>query len=543
MNPLKRLFSIIQQNNKEIVSIYFYASLNGLLDLSVPLGVQAIVGLFTGATMVTSIYILIGLVVIGVLFSGVVKINQYRIIERIQQKIFYNYSIEFATKLPRIDLQKNNPLFMPERVNRFFDVINVQKGFAKILLDIPFATIQILFSLLVLSFYNAAFIGVGLTLVIILYLIFYFTFDKGMKENIIESKYKYKLVDWLENVSRALPSFKYEKQDEISLKKINKNLEGWLEARNNHFQTLMTQYRSMVGANVFITLSLFVVGTYLLVEQELNIGEFVSGEILILMIVKSVEKIISSIDMLYDVGTGLEKIADVVEAEEETPGSLILSKDTRSLEIEARDLDIHFENNGIQTKTNLNFKVKEGEKVLFIGKENSGKRTLMNLLTGKYRKYEGHLTINKNPYENYDLKDFRCISGFIPNFPDIFPGNLFENISLGRDDVKEDEIIKLSEEIGFNNFLDDYENDFLTELVQNNTRTNNTKIKKILYLRALSNNPKILIIEEPWLYLSEEESKGVYTYLMARKDLTVFLFDCKKSFKFDQEIQLKDNIE
>ncbi|MFM1912993.1 MAG: hypothetical protein RIR51_831, partial [Bacteroidota bacterium] len=100
MNPILRIFKIVKENNREVTSIYFYSILNGLLDLSVPLGVQAIVGLFTGATMVTSIYVLIGLVVLGVFFSGSVKINLYRIIERIQQKIFYNSSIEFATKLP-----------------------------------------------------------------------------------------------------------------------------------------------------------------------------------------------------------------------------------------------------------------------------------------------------------------------------------------------------------------------------------------------------------------------------------------------------------
>lgn len=541
MNPLNRLIKIVKENNREITSIYFFSSLNGILDLTVPLGVQAIVGLFTGASMVTSLYILIGLVVLGVFFSGTVKINLYRIIERIQQKIFYNFSVEFAKKLPRIDLQKHNPIFIPEKVNRFFDVINIQKGFSKLLLDIPLATIQILFSLIVLSFYNAAFIAVGFTLLLILYFIFLLTFNKGMQENILESKYKYKLVDWLEHVARALPSFKYEKQEEISLKKINKNLEGYLDARNQHFQTVMNQYKAMVGANVFVTLALFVIGTYLLVNQELNIGEFVSGEILILMIIKSLEKIISSFDLIYDVGTGLEKVAEIIEAEEEIQGNLILSKDSRSLEIEARDLKIAFEQDGIYVDYLMNFKINEGEKVLFKGKENSGKRTLMNLLSGKYRNYSGHLLINKNPYSNYEIKDFRSISGFIPNYPDIFPGTLFENICLGRDGITEDEIIKLSEEIGFYHFLDDYDNDFKTEIVDNITRTNNSKIKKILYLRALSNNPKILIIEEPWIYLEKKEAESIYNYLKSKKDITVFFFSSEDSFKFDQVIELKNS--
>ncbi|MFM1913399.1 MAG: hypothetical protein RIR51_1237, partial [Bacteroidota bacterium] len=151
-------------------------------------------------------------------------------------------------------------------------------------------------------------------------------------------------------------------------------------------------------------------------------------------------------------------------------------------------------------------------------------------------------TINKNPYSNYNLNDFRSISGYIPNFPDIFPGTLFENIVLGRDDISENEILKLAEEIGFHNFLDDYENDFLTELINNNSRTNRTKIKKILYLRALSNKPKILIIEDPWIYLEEKEIENLYQYLMGRKDLTIFFFASEDSRNYDQIIQLKDTI-
>ncbi|MBK8330718.1 MAG: hypothetical protein IPL09_14960 [Bacteroidetes bacterium] len=153
-SPLKKLLDLILLDKQEVISIYFYAILSGLVQLSLPIGVQAIIGFVMGATMVTSIYVLIFLVVLGVLMVGVMKINQMRIIEKVQQKIFTRNAFAFAEKIPNLDLQAMDKYYLPEKVNYFFDTLNVQKGLSKILLNIPTASIQILFGLLLLSLYH-----------------------------------------------------------------------------------------------------------------------------------------------------------------------------------------------------------------------------------------------------------------------------------------------------------------------------------------------------------------------------------------------------
>ena len=170
IHPLKRLWQLIILEKQEIISVYFYAVLSGLVQLSVPVGVQAIIGFVLGASMVTSIYVLIVLVVLGVLLVGVFQMNQMKIIEKIQQRIFTMYAFEFAEKVPRFDLQQSDNYYLPEKVNRFFDTINVQKSLSKLLLDIPVASIQILFGLLLLAFYHPIFIAFGFLLVVIIWL-------------------------------------------------------------------------------------------------------------------------------------------------------------------------------------------------------------------------------------------------------------------------------------------------------------------------------------------------------------------------------------
>ena len=77
----KRLLKYITKERKDVLNIYFYAILSGLVQLSLPLGIQAIISFAMGATMVTSIYILIAFVVLGTWLVGFFKVKVMEIIE------------------------------------------------------------------------------------------------------------------------------------------------------------------------------------------------------------------------------------------------------------------------------------------------------------------------------------------------------------------------------------------------------------------------------------------------------------------------------
>ena len=207
IKPLERFWNLIRLDRSDISSIYFYAILNGLMQLSVPIGIQSIIGFVLGASMATSIYVLIFLVVMGVFIVGVLQVNQMKIIERIQQKIFTRYAFEFVDKIPKFDLYKTDNYFLPEKANRF-DTVNLQKGFSKLLLDIPTALIQILFGLILLSFYHPLFIIFGITLALLLFLIVYFTSKNGLETSINESNYKYEVVACMQVISKSIKLFK-----------------------------------------------------------------------------------------------------------------------------------------------------------------------------------------------------------------------------------------------------------------------------------------------------------------------------------------------
>ena len=86
LSAVNSISQLTKLHKKEILAIYLFSAFSGLVQLSLPLGVQAIVGFALGATMVTSIYVLIFLVVLGVVIVGLLQINQMRLIEKVQQQ-------------------------------------------------------------------------------------------------------------------------------------------------------------------------------------------------------------------------------------------------------------------------------------------------------------------------------------------------------------------------------------------------------------------------------------------------------------------------
>ena len=269
---IRKFIEIIRLEKQEVSAIYFYAILSGLIQLSLPLGIQAIINFAQVAVgrskMPASMWLLMSLVVGGVFVAGLLQVNQMKVVEKIQQRIFSRYALDFTYKIPRLEHKAVDGYHIPELVNRFFDVVVLQKALSKILLDIPLAVIQVLFALILLSFYNSLFVILGILLVFISYLIFYYTGKRGLEASIRESNYKYDIAAWIEEVARGFKSFKITGKYNLHLSKTDQLLKGYLRARTDHFLVLKFQYWSLVGFKLSITAAMLIIGVILLMNQQ-----------------------------------------------------------------------------------------------------------------------------------------------------------------------------------------------------------------------------------------------------------------------------------
>lgn len=537
-SPAARLWNLLQQEKSDITAIYFFAILGGLIQLSLPVGIQAIIGFVLGGTLSASLVVLISFIVIAVLFTGLMQLGQMRVIERIQQRIFARYAFAFADRMPNLDLKKLDAFYLPELVNRFFDITSLQKGLSKILLEIPTAMIQILFGLVLLSFYHPFFILFGILLILLLWLILYFTGSKGLKTSLAESSYKYGVAAWLEEMARMTKSFKVASDSGLHLKKTDEKAILYLHARTRHFGVLLFQYKTLIFFKVAITAAMLIVGVILLLNQQINIGQFVAAEIIIITVINAVEKTIINLDSVYDVLTAIEKVSKVTEKPVEKSGSYTLSS-FNGVAVETNALSYAYEA-GKPTFTNLSFALSPGEKAAITGVDGSGKSTLLKLLLGVYQDFKGSISINGIPIGNYNLESLRNRTGILFPQENIFNGSLWDNISMGRENVDRDYVGSLAGKVGLKPFIASLPSGYDTYLDPTGKRLPRNVIQKILLLRALAHKPQLVLMEEPWQGIEEQYKGNIQNLLLQLEGPTIIIATNDISFasRCSQTIQL-----
>jgi len=529
IHPLQRFFEVLRYEKHDIWSIYFYAVFTGILQLSLPVGIQSIISFVLGGTISTSIVLLIIFVVAGVFVSGLLQVNQMKLIEKIQQQLFVRYSFQYAYSIPKLDLKEVDGYYLPELVNRFFDTVSLQKGISKILLEVPAATLQMLFGLILLSFYHPVFILFGLLLLTVVFLLLRFSGKRGFMTSMEESNYKYMVAGYLQDLARAVFSFKFSRNRSLHIEKTDHYVQKYLESRTAHFRILLFQYWTLIGFKVVITAAMLIVGSLLLVKQQLNIGQFIAAEIVILMVMTSVEKLILNLDKVYDVMTSLEKISKVTDKKQETYGGIeVAASDGISMELK----EVTF---GYETKTpvlkNVSLDINAGEHVCIMGAHSSGKSTLARFLSGSFRDFEGIFSVNGISLAGYDIKSLRSVTGILLHQQEIFEGTLLENILLHHDLSLLSEVHELAAVVGLQSFVGKQRDGYNMKLNTEGQHLSGRVIKKILLLRALVNKPKLLLLEEPWLGLDDTDAARIRDYLLQRTgDATVIVISNDASF-------------
>ncbi|WP_051259621.1 peptidase domain-containing ABC transporter [Epilithonimonas tenax] len=538
------LFKYVTKEKKDVTNIYFYAILNGLVQLSVPLGIQSIVSFVMGATMATSIYILIAFVVLGTWLVGYFRLKVMQIIEKIQQKIFVEFSLAFADKLPKVNLSATRKYYLPELVNRFFDTQNLQKGISKILLEIPTALIQILFGILLLSFYHPWFLVFGALVVICVVFIFRFTMESGIKSSIAESDKKYEVASWLEDIAASIKTFKLNSKTEIHLKGTDERVVDYLDDRTSHFRVLVVQYKTIIAFKVIITLVMLVIGTYLLVTQQLNIGAFIATEIVVLSIMTAVEKLIISLESYYDVIAALAKLNKVTDLPEENIGTITFDEQNTGFSIEFKEVSFAF-NDFQKILEHVNFKISENTINVISGKLGTGKSLLLNMLTGFYEPTAGSILFDKIPLKNIDKTALRNEIGMYLEDMTIIKGTVLDNIILGHHHTTAEQILDISDEMGIDSFSSQFSNGFFTQISETDTEMSYSSKKKILLLRALVGGKRLLILEDPLDGMNDEFKTKMTNYLLKIKETTTIIIvseDQMLTSNADQHLHIEDGM-
>ena len=361
-------------------------------------------------------------------------------------------------------------------------------------------------------FYHPFFIVFGILLLGLVFIVFKFTAKKGLETSLKESKDKYRVAHWIQEIARNVVSFKLSGSTSLGLNKNDELVSGYLKSRESHFKVLMLQFIQMISFKVIVTASLLLIGGALVLNQEMNIGQFVAAEIIILLVIASVEKLILGLESFYDVLTSIEKIGQIVDKDlENQDGERPIFKDGIDIELDHVSYFVPDKEKPILEDVSL--KINKKSRILVNGESGSGKSTLFKIILGITEPTSGNVYVNNLSINSLLLNHYRSQLGMSLSEETPFDGTIRENLTFGNPNISDEKIYEVLENVGLGPFLKEQPKGLQTLINAEGNHLSYTAAKKIILARAVLKEPKILILEDPLDRFNQVEMKSIINYL------------------------------
>ncbi len=507
--PLQRLVKMMQVEKKDLWRVVLLAVASGLLSLATPAAVQSLVNTVALGGMIQPLTVLSTMLFIFLAFFGAVSVLQSYIVELMQRRVFIRMSADLANRLPKVKWEFYDKTNGAELVNRFFDVLTVQKSGGFLLLEGFSMALQSIIGLLVLAAYHPLLMLFDLIIVVWMAFVIFIQGRKGVETSIQESVAKYAVVAWLETLSRNGQAFKFSGGQELAKERTDKLTYDYLNARKRHYRILLKQHISIFALYAVAGTGLLAVGGLLVMEGQLSLGQLVAAELIVSGVLLSFAKFKKQLENYYDLMAGVDKLGHLLDLpiERET-GELITLTDPVALAV--YDLTFKYSNQYAPFKA-LNFEVKSGEKVALLGEFGSGKSTLASLLTGLRLPSEGRIEIDQMDIRELQLESLRQHIAVIA-CTEMIEDTILENIRFGRPEISVTEIRATLKRLDVMFELNHLPEGLYTPLNVTGSPLSTTQIRKILLARAIVGHPRLLILDgllDEWKHFSTCEAKDL----------------------------------
>jgi len=298
----------------DIGSIYYvlyYTLIESLLVLSIPLTSSFVINSLISHSSISA-FVLGSVISVVFVFIVILRLLQEYIIEKFEQRVFVEQGFDIADKAMQISKNAAAPKDPVDKLmNYFFDITTVQKIFPLFVLNGAGLVVQIFMSLMLLMvfdlslFYSALFI-----FFIYIVLIFIFGYN-GVIYAVNRSDAKHSAIYFLQKIPRLTAT------REEMLETLDHKMSEYVDARQQHFRVMFKQLAlSFIVQGIIIT-GFFLQGSFLVINGEMPIGEFVAAEIIVVALIYSINSFVKQLDYIYEGIEGFYKIGKLSSSLEE----------------------------------------------------------------------------------------------------------------------------------------------------------------------------------------------------------------------------------
>ncbi len=514
-SPQRRFLSLLAMEKDSVGMLLVFSLFSGLLYLAAPLAIDAVVSnLAFGTEQKPYLQALVALslaLFAFLLVQAIVRGFQHYIAEIIQRRIFVRAATDLSHRLPRLNSAALDEIHAPEMVNRFMEVVTAQKTTALLLLD----GINLLFScatgLVLLALYHPILLAFAAVLFSLLIVVILALGRGAVPTSIRESLFKYQLVHWFEQIAANPVLFKSSGGLSLASTRAANIIHAYLDSRSSHFRILMRQISGLLALQVVSSAALLGVGGWLVISQQLTLGQLVASEIIMTSIVTSLGKLGKKLEAWYDVMAAMDKLGHMFDLPVESTVGETPSFDTPP-SIETRSLVV-ISPAGKAVRMPDIF-LQPGQKASLTANEGEPASLLADVLFGLRPQSEGSARINGLDIRDWSLASLRAHTLLLRPL-EVVEGSVADNLRLGNDEIGPDEMLRALELTGL---TIDGSIRLSTPLKLGGYPLTPLQRARLLTARALVQKPHLLLLDRVFDGLHPKDAHFLLSILLEAPD-------------------------
>lgn len=491
LNPIQLVLRLVSLEKQDILLLFCLTMAYGVLGIATPVAVQAMVNLVTMGGVLQPLYI-VGVILFCLLgLSGALYAVESYLVEMIQRRMYVRSSVQIAENTQRIQISvydRENPV---ELMNRYFDITTMQKSAASLLTVGLTAMLQGLIGSLVLLFYSPYFAILVIVMLLSVWAIVAGLGKQAETTAIKESKAKYQMAAWLENMARNLHLSKFFSARARVTLATSALVDDYLQARSKHFRYLILQLVGAVSMYALIGTGMLILGGTLVIQGQINLGQFVAAELIIFGVLSAFVRFVTKLEYWYDMLAAADKLSVLEYLPQEDGGDHGLSDSLNQLTVSA--LGFYYQPN-LPVFSELQLHLQGGQSLAVLGPSGAGKSTLLELLCGLRQPQQGYIAYNGADLRQLDLEQVRSQTGMAGKVEWQY-GSILDNLRLGRPDIELGDVVAILKGLGIWDDISRFDRGLDTELTDFGAPLSHTQLQRLMLARALIARPPLVMID------------------------------------------------
>jgi len=526
LEPFPRLLRLIRVEKRDIWTIFVFSLVISLLALTTPLAIEALVNTVAWGRYLQPIIVLSLIVFAFLMFSALLNAITTYVVEILQRRVFVRIVDDLAFRLPRVQQSALDGEYAPELVNRFFDIMTVQKSMPKLLLEGLAVIIQTFVGLAVLAFYHPWLLGYDIVLLSAMMFVVFVLGRGAIQTAIKESKAKYKVAEWLEEIARHPTAFKLNGGQGLGLNRMDQLVVQYLDSKHKHFRILLRQFLFSWILYAVAATALLGLGGWLVVSGELTLGQLVAAELIVMLVVGAFTKFGRQLETWYDLLAAIDKLGTLLDLPLEPHAKLrVMPRGAAHVRLNQVSAAI----DGQQSVSEVSADFPAGSMTAVVGAPGSGKSVLVEVLCGLRQTESGFWEWNGIDARELRLETLREQIGVARQAQDVFAGTIEENIHLGRETVSGVDVKNALRISGLQDSIATLGSGSQTEVQTGGRPLTDSQIARLMLARALAGNPGLLLIDSTLDALPQEEAKQIIESIQREFQGTLILFTSRES--------------